>query len=85
MDQLHTPERLENETMEAYRSRRRVGKLLAKMCRTIRPGDTNYGPSKVKDYRRQLVKAVGRRQATRYLKFRNALERMGQQPSGVPA
>jgi hypothetical protein len=84
MDQLHTPERLENETMEAYRSRRRVGKLLARMCRTLTPDSPRYRPSPDKVYRRQLVATAGRRQAVKYVKFLRAMAKLGRASKPQP-
>lgn len=75
MDQIHTPERLENETQAQYRSRRRIAKLVANRARVIaRPGDKVEAPKYKRDDR-LLSKHLGHRQAKKAKRLVAAIKR----------
>ena len=58
METLHTPERLTNETMEQYRSRRRLSRLVAGHGRLL----VGHKAAPYKVARRKLVAQIGIRQ-----------------------
>lgn len=62
LDNVHTPERLTNETQPEYRARQRMSKRLAERMTLLVKGKQAAAP-KAKRARRALVAKVGIRQA----------------------
>lgn len=66
MEKLHTPERLDGETLERYHHRQHISRLAAKQSRVIIKTRNYVSP---KRSRRALTGAVGARQARKALKL----------------
>ncbi len=85
MDQIHTPERLENETQAQYRSRRRIAKLVANRGRVVvRPGEV-YAAPKQKLQNRLLSKHLGARQAKKLKRLVAETRRAGGEAAVIEA
>lgn len=63
LDQIHTPERLEGESLPEYRSRQRMSRLVAQRTKLLGTPKQPHRASAAKRARRELVAAVGIRQA----------------------
>lgn len=62
---LHVPERLDGETVQAYRLRRKWSKTIAAAQPVITPAHLGHRTDALRKSRRDFVKAVGIRQFKR--------------------